>query len=508
MPGVALPEPTGHLQLKDENVQGAVRMESINESPAMSAGSRPVSVYSQSRPASVHSVTKGISGAMEELGTMQNLTIDEARAGYSSDSLSIYSSDSASIFSSASSVYSSAASMYSFDECRLEGLDEGAEVNLDSRLPGRMHYQQRTHAAAVARQQAAPHDAASRERSSLAKKGTYFKNSKLAADLPAFTATLPAWSMVCRAAQASLDCYDNQKRIRRGTYIPADTSNNIKAMIVDDQFIDSSRFIIVSIRGTQLQSLADWVVNKDAKPIKPVGFLDDEENACHAGFLQVAQAMVERVASQLKEHPSLSEEPSLLITGHSAGGAVAALLYSHIISTSVSSNLAQLATKFSTINCVTFGAPPVLEMPSSKTNDDAGVFLAFANEGDPVLRMSNAAYMKSLVKLMTASQGPVAAPAVKVIRRSRGSTVIRAPVAAVLPPWEERPLWATPPASFVNAGNVILLRAGASGCSTASPLLAEELKDVIFSDLAQHTMEMYMGRVKDMALTAMMGWRV
>ncbi|KAF2108431.1 Alpha/Beta hydrolase protein, partial [Lophiotrema nucula] len=327
------------------------------------------------------------------------------------------------------------------------------------------------------------------------KKAALFKNSRLPPQLPSFSTSLPTWSMVCRAVQASNDCYDSQARTRQGTYTPADTSKDIKAMIIDDQLIDNTRLVIVSVRGTQCQSFSDWAVNKDSKPAKPVGFLDDEENACHAGFLQVTKAMVGPVAAQLQQHPASSEKPSLLFTGHSAGGAVSAMLYSHMLSTSINSDLTVLASHFSSINCVTFGAPPLSLTPLPKRDHASGVFLSFANEGDPVLRLSNAAYVKSLAKLMTASvpssvKSATAPPPVKVVRRSRGSAL---------------PLWPTPPSPLTNAGEVILLRDKESGSAVASRVTSEDLSEVIFADLAQHTTEMYIRRVKEVALAAMMG---
>ncbi|KAF2034075.1 alpha/beta-hydrolase [Setomelanomma holmii] len=340
-----------------------------------------------------------------------------------------------------------------------------------------------------------------------------FRNSKLPPNLPNFSTTLPAWSMVCRAAQGSLDCYDSRAPMRRGTYTPANTSKDIKAMIIDDQLIDDSRLVIVSIRGTEFSSLSDWSVNKAADPVQPTGFLDDEENACHAGFLNVTKAMVNQVATQLQQLPASVEKPSLLFTGHSAGGAVAALLYSHMTSTSVSSELTALASLFPSINCITFGAPPLSLTPLPKRDHAAGIFLSFANEGDPVLRLSNAAYVKSLAKLMTASPpSSVVAPAVqpvKVVRGSRGTRVIRT-VAPLAPPtpWEELPLWPTPPAPLTNAGDVILLRDRENGSASASRVADEELADVIFGDLAQHTIEMYMRRIKEVAFDAMMGRNV
>jgi hypothetical protein len=76
---------------------------------------------------------------------------------------------------------------------------------------------------------------------------------------------------------------------------------------------------------------------------------------------------------------------------------------------------------------------------------------------------------------------------------------------APLTPWAELPLWPTPPAPLTNAGDVILLRDNELGSAVASRVVVEEMKDVIFGDLAQHTTGMYMRRVKEVAFAAMMG---
>jgi hypothetical protein len=427
----------------------------------------------------------------------EELTIQETQSSTSSS----YSEDSSSIFSKDNaSTYSSGASMYSFDD-----IAEEAQATINSRLASGPQYQQRARPVTAKRPE--PQDAASREASTLAKKAALFKNSRLPPQLPSFGASLPTWSIVCRAIQASLDCYDSRAVSRRGVYTPANTSKDIKAMIVDEQLIDDSRLVIVAIRGTECKSLTDWTVNTAAKPVNPVGFLDDEENACHAGFLNVTKAMVSQVATQLQEHPATSERPSLLITGHSAGGAVASMLYSHMLSTSVQSELTALASQFSSINCVTFGAPPLSLTPLPKRDHVSGVFLSFANEGDPVLRLSDAAYVKSLAKLMAVLPPAAAVPAkAKVVRRSRGTSVVREVVAAApAVPWEELPLWPTPAPPLCNAGDVILLRDKEDGRASASLVTREDLREVIFGDLAQHTVDVYMRRVKRLALAAMMG---
>lgn len=447
-------------------------------------------------------------------------TFERQNTGLSQSSSlsSAYSKDSVSVNSRASSIYSSGTSIYSLDECDTEAPEgyirttttdvKEVDVTVDSRLPGGSQYQQCARSTSVRRQDTIVPDTASRERSSLAKKAALFKNSKLQPRLQSFNTSLPTWSMICRAAQASEDCYSSQ--FPRARYTAADSSRDIKAMTVDEQSIDGSRIVIVAIRGTQVQSLTDWTVNTAANPVKPTGFLDDSDNACHEGFLQVAKAMAGQVADQLQQYAASLEKPSLLFTGHSAGGAVAAILYSHMLSTSVQSSLIALADQFQSVNCITFGAPPLSMTPLPRCESKPGVFLAFANEGDPVLRLSNAAYFKTLARLMTASP-PAAAvatipPPVKVVRGSRGSAVYRQAAPAPPPiPWEELPLWATPAPSLMNGGDIILLRDRENGCGSASQVTVDDLKDVIFGDLAQHTSGMYLRRVKDAALAAMMG---
>lgn len=123
--------------------------------------------------------------------------------------------------------------------------------------------------------------------------------------------------------------------------------------------------------------------------------------------------MVTPVARRLRQ--LLEEDPwrasySLLITGHSAGGAIAALLYCHMLSESeeAKSELRAVAGFFKRIHCVTFGAPPVSLMPLTKPDNylqrpqlRKSIFLSFVNEGDPVAR-ADKAYVKSLLELFAA----------------------------------------------------------------------------------------------------------
>jgi lipase (class 3) len=138
-------------------------------------------------------------------------------------------------------------------------------------------------------------------------------------------------------------------------------------MVINSVPIDDMNTIVFAIRGTQ--SFRDWTVNLKTHPTSARDFLDDAGNLCHAGFLYVARKMLQPVAARLKE--LLKEDPnrascSLLITGHSAGGAIASLLYCHMLSRTVRSDLTHLRGFFKRIHCVTFGAPPVSLLPLDK----------------------------------------------------------------------------------------------------------------------------------------------
>ena len=133
---------------------------------------------------------------------------------------------------------------------------------------------------------------------------------------------------------------------------------------------------------------------------------DDSGNLCHSGFLSVARKMIRPVAARLRS--LLEEDPSrsscsLLMTGHSAGGAVASLLYAHMLAEDVKSELNILTGCFKRIHCLTFGAPPVSLLPLTKptgTRLKKSLFLSFINEGDPVPR-ADKAYIRSLLDLYT-----------------------------------------------------------------------------------------------------------
>lgn len=288
----------------------------------------------------------------------------------------------------------------------------------------------------------------------------------------------------------------------------SDWRHGTKAMVIKSLPVDNMNTIVFSIRGTQ--SFMDWAVNMQMEPVSPKGFLDDPTNCCHAGFLSVARKMVAPVAARLRA--LIEEDPnrmsySLLITGHSAGGAVASLLYLHILSSSpeVASELTHLRGCFKHIHCVTFGAPPISFRPLLlPTNPEysRSIFFSFVNEGDPVCRAEKG-YFLSLLDLFA-----------------------KPPPGSILSSLNSKPrpgstaFWPVPPSTLSTAGRLVLLRdktqpknrpeAYRPRIDGAPPLPPREdveaygitdaaLRGVVFGDPLTHFMDLYARRIDILA---------
>ncbi|KAJ9608882.1 hypothetical protein H2200_006653 [Cladophialophora chaetospira] len=367
-----------------------------------------------------------------------------------------------------------------------------------------------------------------------------YMNSRLPASLPPFRVYMPTWPLLCLAAQYSNNAYlQPQSSSERKDFVSADGRSGAKAMVIKSIPCDDKKTIVFAIRGTSMFSVRDWGVNLATEPVPPVGFLDDQGNLCHSGFLRVARAMVRPIAARLRhlleENPSRSS-CSLLITGHSAGGAVASLLYAHMLSTTVQSELNILTGCFKRVHCVTFGAPPMSLLPLQKPDTVDGrlrkcLFHSFINEGDPVVRAERA-YVKSLVDLLSR---PIPSLPTTVPNKCSGSALASlgasmsrldlslTPATKKPKPPKQRPptskpniplrklWWDVPPAELSNAGRLVVLRLpdGAAPTDaeqvTASLVKDEQLRQVIFGDPLVHSMELYARRIEALAVRAVTG---
>ncbi|KAI1329051.1 alpha/beta-hydrolase [Xylariaceae sp. FL0255] len=381
-----------------------------------------------------------------------------------------------------------------------------------------------------------------------------YANSKLPKDLPPLKVTIPTYPLLCLAAQYSERVYEKPRGAERDALVDADWRTGTKAMYIKSVPMDHMNTIVFAIRGTS--SFMDWAVNLNSAPTAPIGFLDDPRNFCHAGFLSVARKMVSPVAARLRQ--LLEEDPgrssySLMFTGHSAGGAVASLLYMHMLATakSTSSELNLLMGCFKRVHCITFGAPPVSLYPLQTPHSEARrkfLFYSFINEGDPVTR-ADKAYVRNLLELLAAPSPPVVrqkdstklltAPPPKPSnnkpqeKKSKASLASKSSKAAMKstqslhsnvskkssrsssdPP---KPTWKVPPSTLSNAGKIIVLRSGNPHAKVKRSKTIEErlgegviaqvasdekLRGLIWGDPVCHMMKLYVARIEVLAVAA------
>ncbi|EAQ86133.1 hypothetical protein CHGG_07386 [Chaetomium globosum CBS 148.51] len=379
----------------------------------------------------------------------------------------------------------------------------------------------------------------------------HYSNSRLPMNLPPLKLYIPTYPLLCLAAQYSERVYEPPTaRAERDAHVDADWRTGTKAMVIKSIPMDSMNTIVFAIRGTA--TFMDWAVNLDMTPTSPAGFLDDPGNLCHSGFLSVARKMVTPVARRLRQ--LLEEDPwrasySLLITGHSAGGAVAALLYSHMLATSkeAETDLNIVAGCFKRIHCITFGTPPISLVPLTKPSDylrrphlRKSVFLSFVNEGDPVTR-ADKAYVKSLLELFAAPTPRATTDSRKSISsrsnskksrrssekassKSSSTTVSSALTTTSRSSSSSKasgPAWNVPPSTLSCAGRVVVLRSGdpkarlRRGKTTVEERLHEgvvaqivtdeQLRGVVWGDPVAHMMKLYAGRIEVLAVGAVTG---
>lgn len=344
------------------------------------------------------------------------------------------------------------------------------------------------------------------------KKTWYYANSRLPPYMPPMKIYLSTWQIICSAAQASMDVYRRPHKDERADYIEADWRQGTKAMVVKSRPVDDKNLIVIAIRGSKW-NIIDWAINFRPAPSEPTGFLDDEGNACHAGFLQVARAMVSPIAARLRDliqqNPSRASS-SLLLTGHSAGGAVASLLHMHMLATSFESELNILTGCFKRVHCVTFGTPPLtflpLQTPAGKRYE-RNVFMHFANEGDLVVR-ADRQYLGTLGRIIAA---PSPKPSVDGSHGLRSRVSRRNLSSAYLSSGKKLPTrYEVPPATLSNAGRLVLLREtpGKRRGVEAVQVTDEQLRSVVFGDPDMHAMRLYKERVDELAFAAVTGRHV
>ena len=389
--------------------------------------------------------------------------------------------------------------------------------------------------------------------SDLYRKTQLYSNSRVQGSLTKVQFYMSTFPLLCLAVQSSAAAYDAPTGLSRKQtiHIPPSRLSGTKAMIIKSAPVDQLDVLVFAIRGSK--GIDDWRTNFANEPASPAGFLEDAGNLCHEGFLRCARKMVKPIAARLRE--MLQQDPkragcALLLTGHSAGGAVAQLLYMHMLS-ALKSELTDLRSFFRHIHCVTFGAPPVSLLPLQKPNTRAmqkSLFLSFINEGDPVAR-ADWAYLKCLMELYATPspsqpkgikakhsngdkkalkgilKGPKSSSTIA-INKTRPSAGNRTNSAPTTSSSESGPMWPVPRGTLSSAGKIVLLRTsrkaptkdnkkGSRGNSNGSGggngdveriearlVTDQQLRGCIFGLLMMHKMDVYKERIERMAVEA------
>lgn len=357
-----------------------------------------------------------------------------------------------------------------------------------------------------------------------------YSNSRLPPHLPPFKVYMPTYPLLCLAATYSEKAYlrpDSKRASDAETHIGADWKTGTKAMVLKAIPVEELNTIVFAIRGSQ--NFMDWAVNYNSAPNSPKDFLDDPSNLCHAGFLYVARRMVKPVADRLRvllqENPARSN-CSLLITGHSAGGAVAALLYAHMMSKNIKSDLNYLTGFFKRVHCITFGAPPVSLRPLKKPEDKRhrkSLFYSFINEGDPIPR-ADKGVLKSLLKLYAApapSMSALGASIASMSKLNSSQGVSSSPPKSRFFAPRIRPSktslqsttttstqvkWDIPDCTLAPAGRLVVLRQvpGSRNENDVEAVTVDDkmLSKVVYGDVIKHQMKMYKSRIDWVATKA------
>ncbi|KAF5025920.1 hypothetical protein F66182_1955 [Fusarium sp. NRRL 66182] len=226
-------------------------------------------------------------------------------------------------------------------------------------------------------------------------------------------------------ADTSYCTFHNQQVLEHsltGT-VKAITSTSVEPAIDSEATHELLPVLMIAIRGSA--SKMDHIVNANSRSKATEGFihpafLSQPNLQAHSGFLNSAWALDSIVTDQVNKHVESfnrdnGQQPHILFTGHSAGGAVAQLLYlGHIANKDLgewskynpSVERLDLYHKgdSSRFSCVTFGAPPCvtahvdlsLYQPSGNT-----LCVNIINEFDVVTR-ADKPYILSMVDLARA----------------------------------------------------------------------------------------------------------
>ena len=130
---------------------------------------------------------------------------------------------------------------------------------------------------------------------------------------------------MCLAAQAAKDVHKMARSSEDALFVSGSTFGTMKSVAIFKHTLDGAQYLVVAIRATRTSW--DWMVNFNSEPIECIEL--GNKFKCHKGFLLVARNMKASIENSITEHLSTLERPTnIIFAGHSAGAAVAQLLFS------------------------------------------------------------------------------------------------------------------------------------------------------------------------------------
>ncbi|KAK4225447.1 Alpha/Beta hydrolase protein [Podospora fimiseda] len=260
--------------------------------------------------------------------------------------------------------------------------------------------------------------------------------------------------------------------------------------------------LIIAIRGTA--SAADGIVNLNGEPRDATKFLvcfprnTTERISAHSGFLAAANTLSEIVEARICSRPA-SDDHHVIFTGHSAGGAVATLLYLRF---------KKLFGNERRISCLTFGAPPCVSAFGAEDqidNGPNGVHLNIVNEFDMVSRVDGP-YILNMVNLLRGMYGMNGLTPEEPAKGGGGELKAAMTWSSEETQYggsSEGGIWCLPPSLYRHVGKIVVLAIRLEGegeedegVMRALDVPKEVLEGLLFCRLEVHKRVKYAERVK------------
>ncbi|KAL4784663.1 Alpha/Beta hydrolase protein [Aspergillus varians] len=261
--------------------------------------------------------------------------------------------------------------------------------------------------------------------------------------------------------------------------------------------------LVIAIRGSA--SVVDHVVNANYRPADASNFIDFTRwykpggtFSAHAGFLKSAEVLEPTVSREINKYVGeFGEKSRVLFTGHSAGGAVASLLFLRYIYSQHS--VAHTHWQLIRFSCITFGAPPVLTVPAHI--DERYLCLNVINEFDMVSR-ADGAYKDCLVDLVRSMHESGEQSAATKTKRTPDAGPDTETSSRESHSQQEKVRWPTPKSCYSHVGPRIVCAMRPDATTPASLRLhvvevpKEDFERLLFCRVSVHRRACYAQRVR------------